>query len=175
MKKLISGLSALAIMAMPLTAYAAEQPAQINENSDPQSAQTVITTEIAPAYIVTIPTDTAVTFNTENTDFGAIELTKAQLDPGKAVKVTLTTDNKLENKADETKTLAYTIFEGKADAVTDTVFAEAYYQAVGDKTDLTINITQDDWNKAYAGEYSDTVTFTISYEDAPAAEPVPEP
>ena len=89
--------------------------------------------------------------------------------------MTLTTDNKLENKADETKTLAYTIFEGKAEAVTDTVFAEAYYQTVGDKTDLTVNIKQDDWNKAYAGEYSDTVTFTISYEDAPAAEPVPEP
>ena len=94
-----------------------------------------------------------------------------QLTAAEAVKVTLTTDNKLENKADETKTLAYTIFEGKADAVTDKVFAAAYYQTVGDKTDLTINITQEDWNKAYAGVYSDTVTFTISYEDAPAAEP----
>ena len=171
MKKLISGLSALAIMAMPLTAYAANPITETTE----QKGEAVITTKINPAYIVTIPTDTAVTFNTENTDFGAVELTKAQLNPGKVVKVTRTTDNKLENKADETKTLAYTIFEGKAEAVTDTVFAEAYYQTVGDKTDLTVNIKQDDWNKAYAGEYSDTVTFTISYEDAPAAEPVPEP
>ncbi|MBQ6498856.1 MAG: hypothetical protein IJI48_03040, partial [Ruminococcus sp.] len=122
-------------MAMPLTAYAANPITEATE----QKGEAVITTKIDPAYIVTIPTDTAVKFNTENTDFGAIELTKAQLDPGKAVKVTLATDNKLENKADETKTLAYTIFEGKADAVTDTVFAAAYYQAVGDKTDLTIN------------------------------------
>ena len=174
MKKLISGLSALAIMAMPMTAFA-DTTIDQDTTPKPQSAQTEITTEIAPAYIVTIPTDTEVKFNTENTDFGAIELTKAQLDPGKAVKVTLTTDNKLENKADETKTLAYTIFEGKGEAVTDKVFAAAFYQAVGDKTDLTINITQDDWNKAYAGKYSDTVTFTISYEDATAAEPVPEP
>ena len=173
MKKLISGLSALAIMAMPLTAFADTTIDQ--DTPEPKQGEAVITTEIAPAYIVTIPTDTAVKFNTENTDFGAVELTKAQLDPGKAVKVTLTTDNKLENKADETKSLAYTIFEGKGEAVTDKVFAAAFYQAVGDKTDLTVNITQDDWNKAYAGKYSDTVTFNVSYEDAPAAEPEPVP
>ena len=46
MKKLINGLSALAIMAMPVTAFA--EPTTINETSDPQSANAVITTEIAP-------------------------------------------------------------------------------------------------------------------------------
>ena len=35
----------------------------------------------------------------------------------------------------------------------------------GDKTELSIHITANDWNAAYAGEYSDTVTFTVSYED----------
>lgn len=164
MKKLISGLSALAILAMPVTAFA--EPTTINETSDPQSANAVITTEIAPAYIVTIPLDTKVTFNTENTDFGTIELTKAQLDPGKAVKVSLVTDSKMENKADEEKTLAYTIFEGTSVAVSEKVFTSAEYTAVGDKTDLTINITAEDWQTAYAGEYSDTVTFNVEYTDA---------
>ena len=169
MKKLISGLSALAIMAMPLTAYADTTIDQ--DTAKPQKAEAVITTEVAPAYIVTIPSDTKVKFNSVNTDFGTVELTKAQLEPGKVVKVTLTTDNKLENKADEEKTIAYTIFEGMGEDVTETEFAAGTYQAVGDKTDLTINITQDEWNAAYAGEYSDTVTFNVEYTDAaPAAE-----
>ena len=33
-----------------------------------------------------------------------------------------------------------------------------------EKTELTICITADAWNAAYAGDYSDTVTFTVSYE-----------
>ena len=36
----------------------------------------------------------------------------------------------------------------------------------GEKVDLTINITQADWDAAAAGDYSDTVTFNISYVDA---------
>ena len=75
-------------------------------------------------------------------------------------------DSKMENKADEEKTLAYTIFEGTSDAVTEKVFTSAEYTAVGDKTDLTINITAEDWQTAYAGEYSDTVTFNVEYTDA---------
>ena len=76
MKKLISGLSALAIMAMPLTAYADTTIDQ--DTAKPQKAEAVITTEVAPAYIVTIPSDTKVKFNSVNTDFGTVELTKAQ-------------------------------------------------------------------------------------------------
>ena len=59
--RFISGLSALAIMAMPLTAYAANPITEATE----QKGEAVITTKIDPAYIVTIPTDTAVKFNTE--------------------------------------------------------------------------------------------------------------
>ena len=56
--------------------------------------------------------------------------------------------------------IPYTINDASGD-----VFTSADYLAVGDKTDLTINITQDDWNKAAAGAYADTVTFTVSYEN----------
>ena len=37
----------------------------------------------------------------------------------------------------------------------------------GDTCPLAITITQDDWDKAYAGEYSDTITFDIQYTDPP--------
>lgn len=124
----------------------------------------VISTEVAPMYIVTVPASIKVPFNQEKTYFGAVKLESAQLEPNKCVKVTMQCDNLLKNKADTTKTIPFTIYEGKADAAGD-VFTTASYLTAGDKTDLTIGITDDDWHKAYAGEYEDTVTFQIEYAD----------
>lgn len=152
MKKLISGISALAIMAamaVPFSAFAAD---------DNRGA--VISTEIAPTYLVTIPADLKVPLNQEKTDFGAVKLDKAQLEPNKCIKVTLISDNLLKHTADQTKTLAYTVNE-KTEA--ETVFTSAEYLKAGEKTDLTIGITKAEWEKAYAGVYSNTVTFKIEY------------
>ena len=164
MKKFISVLSALAVTAMPLTAFA--ENTEINEKSDPQSAQTVITTDIDPSYIVTIPSDTNVKFNTLENDFGNIELTEAQLEPGKAVLVHLESDYSLKNKTDDSKTIPYDITttddSGLKGSLQD---HDVLLEFQGDASPLTIEITQDDWNKAYAGEYSDTVTFDVSYID----------
>ena len=118
-----------------------------------------VSTEIAPAYIVTIPMNTRIYFNVEDTDFGTIELSKAQLEPQKCVRVTLLTDSLLENKSDAEKVLPFAVFDGEQE------FHSAKYTAVGDKTSLTIHIDRDDWNRAYAGEYEDTVTFQIEYTD----------
>ena len=46
-----------------------------------------------------------------------------------------------------------------------TPFVSARYHTAGEATPLTISIKQDDWNKAPSGDYSYTVTFTISYVD----------
>ncbi len=100
-----------------------------------------VLTEIAPAYIVIIPTNTMVYFNVIDIDFGAVELTKAQLEPKKCVRVTLITENKLENESNAEKVLPYTVRSG------ETAFASAKYMAVGEKTALTIHIEQDDLNK----------------------------
>ena len=156
-KKLYLGVSLLMLLSM------SAMPVSAADNRS-----VVVSTEIAPAYIVTIPVDTAVAFNTINTDFGTVELTQAQLEPDKCVKVTLTSDGELNNSIDNTKVIPYTIYEGTADNVTENVFVSAEYTTVGEKTDLTINITQDDWNKAYAGQYGDTVTFNIEYADITA-------
>lgn len=88
-----------------------------------------------------------------------LSLTPHRSTPAKCVKVALATDGKLENAADNTKVIPYEIKAG------EDVFTFATYLTAGEKTELTIHITQDDWNKAYAGEYSDAVTFTVSYED----------
>ena len=119
-----------------------------------------ITTSIDPTYTVTIPANTTVAFNATETAFGAIEVTASQIHPDKCIKVELTSDGELNNAIDATKVIPYAIKD--ADGAD---FTSATYLTEGDKTELSIHITADDWNAAYAGEYSDTVTFTVSYED----------
>ena len=118
-----------------------------------------ITTSIAPTYTVTIPADVNVQFNATETDFGKIEVTASQIHPDKCIKVALTTDNELNNAIDNTKVIPYVIEDGEGNA-----FTSATYLTEGDMTELSIHITAEDWNAAYAGDYSDTVTFTVSYE-----------
>lgn len=158
MKKILAALLSISMVAsVSVTAFAAE----ITQDSDPKTATAEITTSIAPTYTVTIPADVTVEFNAETTDFGEIKVTSAQIDPDKCIKVALTYDGELNNAVDETKVIPYTVTAG------NTAFTSETYLATGDSTELTINITQDDWNKAYAGNYSDTVTFEVSYIDIP--------
>lgn len=148
MKKLVSFALMLALSAaLSATAFA-----------DDDNRSVEVKTHIDPTYTVTIPANTTVTFNAEDTSFGKIELTKAQLDPGKKVNVTLSASGTLKNSKDNRKTLAYQIQDGT------TAFTSATYKMAGQSTALTIHIEQKDWNAAYAGDYADTVTFTISYQ-----------
>lgn len=155
MKKLTALVLTLALtLSLSVTAFAAEIT---DQDGSPKDTTVEITTSIEPTYTVTIPANTTVAFNATSTSFGSIKLDAAQLDPGYAVKVELSASNTLKNKADADKTIAYTIKDGNG------VFTSAEYLTAGDSTALTIDITQAAWDAAYAGEYSDTVTFTVSY------------
>lgn len=147
MKKLtVLAIVLILATSLSVTAFAAED-----------ARNTTITTSIAPAYTVTIPANTNVTFNTLSTLFGAIKLDTAQLEPGCAVQVALTASGTLKNRADAAKTIAYTIKDSAG------AFTSAQYTAAGQETALTIDIAQAAWDAAFAGSYTDTVTFTVSY------------
>jgi spore coat protein U-like protein len=151
MKKILAiVLTALMLATLSLTAIA------VNTTG----GEADITTSIAPSYTVTIPANTAVAFKATETAFGAIEVTAAQIHPDKCIKVALASDGKLENSIDNTKVIPYFIKDASGAA-----FTSATYLAAGESTELYIHITTNDWNAAYAGEYSDTVTFTVSYVD----------
>ena len=154
MKKLLGILTAAI-----LTAVSSGMPVSAADGNS-----ITVSTEIAPTYLVTIPVDLKVPFNQEKTDFGEVKLDSAQIEVDKCVKVTMISDNTLKNKADKSKTIPYQIYEEKADSA-ETVFTTASYLTAGEKTALTIGIEKTDWNKAYAGEYEDTVTFQIEYTD----------
>ena len=154
MKKLIAVLLSLALAAaMSVSAFATA----VDEDTADKTVDAVITASIQPTYTVTIPEDVSVTFNETSTDFGSVELTAAQIEPDHAVQVDLDASGALKNAADESKTIAYAV-NSEAGA-----FTTAQYDAAGESTALTIDITQEAWNAAYAGSYSDTVTFTVSY------------
>ena len=111
-----------------------------------------------------IPANTTVAFNATSTPFGSVKLDAAQINPGYAVKVELNASGKLKNQADNNKTIAYTINDKNGKA-----FTAQQYTAAGQETPLTIDITQAAWNAAFAGSYSDTVTFTVSYVNTSAS------
>ena len=151
MKKLFAVILTVCLLAaMATTAFAANTT----------GGKADITTSIAPTYTVTIPADVNVQFNATETAFGAIEVTASQIHPDKCIKVALATDKELNNAIDNTKVIPYAIKDS-----TGAAFTSATYLTEGDKTELSIHITANDWNTAYAGDYSDTVTFTVSYED----------
>ena len=151
MKKLFALILTVALLAsLSVTAFAANTT----------GGEADITTSIAPTYTVTIPADVNVAFNATETAFGTVEVTASQIHPDKCIKVALATDNELNNAIDNTKVIPYVIKDSEG-----AEFTSATYLTEGDKTELSIHITANDWNAAYAGDYSDTVTFTVSYED----------
>ena len=159
-KKLLS-----CLLAAAMTFSAASMgvsAATIHQDSDPQSAVTQITTQVPMSYTVTIPEDTTIAFEDTETDFGSVGLTAAQLEAGKSVTVTVQAGS-LVNTDDPAKTIPYTVMAGEEE------FTGAEYTAAGQSTDLTLAVAQDDWNKAYAGSYQGTVTFTIAYGDSTGA------
>ncbi|MCD8398460.1 MAG: hypothetical protein LUD12_15010 [Lachnospiraceae bacterium] len=151
-KTMLSIMLSLALtLSLSATAFA-----DVTQDSDPKTGTTTISTSISPTYTVTIPADTTITFNTTSTSIGNIELSSAQLDPGYAVKVSASA-GALENEADASKTIPYTL---KSDG---SAFTSAQYTVKGEYTALAVDITEDDWNSAYAGSYSGTITFTVEY------------
>lgn len=110
---------------------------------------------IQPDYTVTIPENVEVELNALSTVWGKIVVTITKLDPSEWIKVEIVTDGELNNEDDADKVIPYQIKSGNDG------FTFATYEQSGE-TELNIHITQEDWNKAYSGSYSDTLTFNIS-------------
>ena len=156
MKKLTSFALAFALCtACAVPVFAADATSGV---TNPTSGKTNITTNIQPSYTVDIPADTAIDFNTKDKIFETeLGLSKAQLNPGYKVKVTATV-NPLKNKKDSSKTIPFALHKADGTAFTSATFADTI-----EKVQLRVHITEDAWNKAPAGDYEGSVTFTITY------------
>ena len=79
------------------------------------------------------------------------------VDPSYTVTIPANTKVEFNEKDDPDKVIPYEILSQ------ENPFTAAYYTEAGEETPLTIAIKKENWNKAYAGTYADTVTFTVSY------------
>ena len=166
MKKSASFLLAAALCCIA-TVPALAADSQITPDSDPKSASTELTYSVAADYIVVIPETVAL-----DSDL-TIKSTKANTEPGKAVKVSisgLNADGKAElTRANDTEyKITADVKQGeKALKNSDVVATFADVTAETAATAITVsNAASPDTNPIKAGSYSGTLTFTVSYEDA---------
>ena len=121
-----------------------------------EKRQTTITVSIDPTYTVTIPASTTIASGTAESSIGTLD--NARLEPDKSIWVSADASGELKNSKDSSKTISYKLMNGNNE------FTSASYLASGNSTPLTVSINKSEWDNAYAGSYSDTIVFTISYK-----------
>lgn len=166
MKKILTlALAAAMLSATGITAFVADT--EVNQDTPaPQSGSTSVTMSVAPSYTVTIPESVVLNEQTDGTysNDAVITATNIRLN-NKIINVTMDSDFLLEN-AQGAVALPYTLtINNKEKASGDTV---ATFSTNADLTLVqqsdTMHFTAD--VPTYAGDYSDTVTFTISVNDS---------
>ena len=161
MKKRSIRTGILFALLIPVLLTCAENPIYAATTQSAGSA--TVTYHVDPAYQVTIPIDTGMQFNETETSYGEIVVEQAQIDEGKCIQVSLLSDLTLKNSNNTNAVIPYQILA--QDESGSHPFTSAQYTKAGEETQLTIVIKKEDWKKAVAGEYADTVIFTISYVD----------
>ena len=157
MKKLFALILTVAMLAtMSVTAFAANTT----------GGSTEVSFNVDPTYTITIPatvelqkidTDGAITY--EN-DYTITAEAGVRLKKGEYIEVTVTTDNEMETP--EGATLEYTITAENAAVANNGVVATFGTDKNAQST--TIHIAANDPD--FAGEYKDTVTFTVAVKVA---------
>ena len=152
MKKLITVLLALAMVAtMSVTAFAANTT----------DGSTEVKFNVDPTYTVTIPATVELKRQEDNgvvtyeNDYTLTAQAGVRLKKGECIEVTVASD--FEMTTTEGATLAYNIAAGGNAVANNGVVAEF----ATDKTEQTATIHIAANDPDYAGEYKDTVTFTL--------------
>ena len=166
MKKLFALILAITMMAtISVTVFATD----VDQDSIDKTGEIEVTFNVAPAYIVTIPAEVELQqVNTNNiityeNDYTITAEAGVRLHKGDTIVVTVVSD--YEMTAQQGATLDYTITHKNGDALTENIVATFTTSTIEQYS--TIHIAAND--PEFAGDYSDTVTFTISVK-----KPAPE-
>ncbi|MGN1473481.1 MAG: hypothetical protein ACI4WZ_05355 [Eubacteriales bacterium] len=162
MKKLLTLALALTMaLSLSVTAFAAD----ITQDSDPKTAYTSVTFNVDPTYTVTIPATVTLAKAEDGSYKQDVTITAAdvRLEEGKTIKVTLASDFKLTTgAAGATYELNYTVTVGDSATAIATGDTVATFTTDTNSQSSILHFAAD--NPTYAGEYKDTVTFTIVVE-----------
>lgn len=156
MKKLASFVLALAMAAVCAAPAMADNPIT---QSTSQSCDTTVTFTIAPSYTVTIPAATVIPFNSTDVDTelnGTLRLDAAQLELNHKITVSATV-TPLHDTATPTHTIPFTLRKDGAE------FRSVDFTQAGEAVQLSVHIDKNAWKTVPAGDYTGSVTFTISY------------
>lgn len=159
-KKVLSAILALTLCGlMSTTAFAAD----IDQNSDPKAGSTNVNYTVQPVYTVTIPS------SVELGETATISAKDVVVASGKQVAVTLTgtsgDNNAFTLKSAEGAVISYTVQKDSQDvSLNDTVLTVNPKDGTTGSTTLSFIAPS---SITYAGDYTGTVTFTISVADVP--------
>lgn len=164
MKRFLASILALAMCcAIAVPAFA--EDTTINQNSQDKTGSTAVSFEVAPAYTVSIPetvelsrVDTDGTITYEN-DANITAAAGVRLLNGQKIQVTVNSDFTLTANGTD---LPYTISVGGNQIAQNGVVAEFGTNTAEQSSTLHFEAADPE----YSGEYSDTVTFTLSVVDA---------
>lgn len=159
MKKLL-----IILLALALTSCVS---ASANLDPSNKSGDVTITATVNVGYVVTIPSDTSLTFGDLSTDIGDIAVTDLVLAPNTQLTVTISGVTSAGAGTLTTSASGTIPFILKIGATASTTAANATatnttsFTANGTKP-VYIDIAQAAWDAAPAGSYSDTITFAVS-------------
>ena len=160
MKKILTlALVGAMLSATGITAFAAN----VDQDTTPPTGTTNVTLSVAPSYTVTIPDSVTLDEQADGTysNDAVITATNIRLNSNKVISVTMKSDFLLEN-AQGAATLPYKLTINNSAIANDGTVATFDTNAnltLVQKSD-TLHFTAD--KPTYAGDYSDTVTFTIA-------------
>lgn len=162
MKKSMSIIAALALatsMVSSLPTFAAETKSEIKFGDAVTQGSVVLTHAEASSYKVTIPAD--ITLDKDETL--EISASDVHIGSGKSVKVTVASENswKMTDKDDTNNQVPYTVtMPGAEEALTNGTQVLSVDSVTGtDSVELSIAAPA---SYTYAGNYSDTLTFTVN-------------
>ena len=163
MKKLLTIMLALVIvLPLSVTAFAAEGDNTFGP-SDSTGKNITVTFNVDPTYTVTIPATVTLAKAADGSykQDATITATDVRLEEGKTIVVTLASDFKLTTGASgATYELPYTVTVGDDTTAIATGDTVATFTTNTNEQTNTLHFAAG--NPTYAGDYSDTVTFTIS-------------
>jgi len=126
-------------------------------SSESQSAEVPITMTVDPSYTVTIPAEIEISYPSKTGSAG-ISAANVVIDPGMQLEVAIGGAFSVALSGD---TLSFTVMKGETTILTGGTVLEVPAGTVSDPVTLTFTVDAED-SPIYAGDYTGTVTFTIS-------------
>ena len=155
-------LCVMALLCGTLTARATEE--NPNLTTEQTEGNTQLLARKDASYIVVIPKQAEIIFDSTSSAIGSIVYKEGNLEPDAYVTVKLKEKTNLAHTVNDSYTIPYLICSEDKTVNFDSVNYNENTSA-GTETPLTAEITKEAWEAAKAGSYKATLTFGISYNN----------